>query len=225
MNLQLFAEGDPAPQPEPNTDPIDPQPEPNTDPAPQLVDFAELLKTNKDFQAYVDRAVTDRTKTAVQNAIQKQQRLNDEKLSESERLKEMTAEQRAVYFEQKFKDLEKARSKDKEVESMKEQTVSMLGEHGIPAAFLGVFDFDGATAEDIRQRVGMLSEYEYYPKGELAKRVSEGVNDRLKGGSIPKSGGADPAARAYSMADIGKMTPDQINKNWDTIAKSLNGGK
>jgi hypothetical protein len=153
------------------------------DKAPQI-DYEALYGTDKTLQSFVDKAVTKATQTAVQNALQKQQRLNDEQLSESERLKEMTAEQRALYFEQKYKDAEKARARDKEVESLKTQTISMLAESGVPDIFLDVFDFNNATAEDIRQRVSMLGEYEYYPKGEFKKQLDAGiiagVNEKLK---------------------------------------------
>lgn len=201
MNLRFFGEGDdlnPVVQPEPN------QQTPNTPSA----NYEDLINTDKSLQSFVDKRITEATRTAVSNAMQKQQRLNDEKLSESERLKEMTAEQRALYFEQKYRDTEKARARDKEIESLKSQTVSMLTENNIPDVFLDVFEFDNATAEDIRQRVSMLSDYEYYPKGELEKRITAAVNEKLKQ-TTPEthmSGGANnPTAQAKTLNEALKQ--------------------
>ena len=132
----------------------------------------------------VDAAIKNAVPKAVQEAITKQQRINDARLTESERLKEMTAEQQAAHWKKKAEDALKATERFKEVESLKTQTISMLSEHKIPDAFLDVFDFELATAEDIKQCVAMLADYDYRPKGTyekaLADGITAGVNDKLK---------------------------------------------
>lgn len=143
-------------------------------------DYKAMYSQDRDFQGFVDGVVTKATQTAVTNAIQKQQRLNDERLSESERLKEMSADQRASYWEQKAKDAETARKRDKEVDSLKVQTSDMFAKENIPGVLMDIIDFNSATAEDITERVKMLADYEYYPKGELEKRVVAAVNEKLK---------------------------------------------
>ena len=144
------------------------------------VNYEEEYKTNRALASFIDKLVTKSNQTAVDNAIRKQQRLNDERLSESERLKEMTAEQRAGYCEQKFKDLERAHERSEEINSMRTQTAAMLAESSIPDTFLDMFNFVDVTAEEIEQRVHMLRQFEYHPKGTLEKLVAAGVNEKLK---------------------------------------------
>jgi hypothetical protein len=166
--------------------------------------------TDKALNSFIDSRITEsmnirekKVKDELRAEMQRQQRLNEEKLSESERLQVMTADEKAKYFEQKYKDTEKARARDKEVESLKTQTISMLAENGIPDIFLDVFDFGNATAEDIRQRVNLPGEYEYHPKGEFKKQLDAGIiagiNEKLKqappethnGGDLRKPNGFD----------------------------------
>lgn len=152
-------------------------------------DYTQLLKTDKKFQSFVDSYTAKSNQTAVQNAILKQQRLTDEKLSESDRLQAMSADEKAKYYENKYNQAEQMRTRDKEVDSLKAQTKSMLTEGNIPDVFLSVFDFENATAEDIKQRVSMLAEYEYYPKGELEKRIQIRLQDKLKQKPLEVHGG------------------------------------
>jgi len=169
---------------EPKNDPTTPpaqQPKPMGTKPPS---YEELYTTDKTLQSFIDKIVTKSTQTAVANALQKQQRLTDEKLTEAERLQAMTSDEKARYFEQKYKEAEAARVRDKETESLKAQTVAMLAESKIPEAFLDVFSFESATADDVKKRVDMLAGYEYHPKGEFEKLVTTGitagVNERLK---------------------------------------------
>jgi len=144
------------------------------------VNYEDVYSQDKALQSFVDKAVTKATQTAVANALQKQQRANDEKLSRSERLQAMSDAEKVKFLEEENRNLHGKFARDKEIESLKAQTTGMLTESGIPAVFLDVFNFESATAEDIKQRVAMLSEYEYYPKGEIDKRVTAGINEKLK---------------------------------------------
>jgi hypothetical protein len=212
LNLKFFSNDDATPPAD--TSPVEnqmPQSQPPVQPI-QPTNYEDLLKTDKAFQSFVDATITKATQTAVQNAITKQQRLADEKLSESERLKEMTADQKAAYWEQKAKDAEKARLRDKEVDGLKAQTVIMLKESAIPDVFLDVFDFANATAEDIQGRIKMLTEYEYPPRGTLQKAIDDGI----MAGLDAKLKQASPESRGIGSGDNGfqsKYDAARIAKN------------
>lgn len=187
LDVQYFADGENV---APSVEQTDTSPTQTDTATAKEINYADLLKTDKGFQGFVDAIVTKSNQTAIQNALQKQQRLADDKLSESERLQVMSSDEKAKYFESKYKQAELLRTRDKEIGGLKAQTVAMLSESGIPEVFLSVFDFDNATAEDIKQRVSMLSEYEYYPKGELEKRIQSAVEEKLKQPPLTTQGDA-----------------------------------
>lgn len=187
LGVQYFADGENV---APSVEQTDTSPTQTDTATAKEINYADLLKTDKGFQGFVDAIVTKSNQTAIQNALQKQQRLADDKLSESERLQVMSSDEKAKYFESKYKQAELLRTRDKEIGGLKTQTVAMLSESGIPEVFLSVFDFDNATAEDIKQRVSMLSEYEYYPKGELEKRIQSAVEEKLKQPPLTTQGDA-----------------------------------
>ena len=164
-----------------NNDPaIETKTEPAAPPAePQPLDFDAAIK-DPDFKKRLDSYTRQSNENAIRTALQKQQRAHDESLTRAERLQAMSDAEKVKFLEEENKKLQDKWARDKEIESLKTQTAGMLNESKIPAVFLDVFDFEGATAEDIKQRVGMLSEYEYYQKGELTRLVSEGINDKLK---------------------------------------------
>jgi hypothetical protein len=186
LDLHFFDEGTQGEQTPPaapgKPDPAKPDTAPPTNPPKpeQPVNYEELFATDKALQSFVDKTVTKATQTAVANALEKAERANNEKLTRAERLQAMSDADKIKFLEKENKELQNKWERDKEIESLKSQTAGMLTESKIPPFFLEIFDFDIATAEDIKKRVGMLAEYEYYPKGELEKQITAGVNDKLK---------------------------------------------
>lgn len=147
--------------------------------------YEDLYKTNRAFQSFVDKVVTKANETAVANALQKHQRLTDDKLSEAEKLKEMTSEQQAIYYKQKYESEQKSRERDKEVGSLKAQIDAICLENKIPPEVRDmVFDFTnittGITAEDIQDRIRVLSQIEFYHKGEFEARLKSELAVMLK---------------------------------------------
>ena len=138
--------------------------------------YQELLKTDKAFQSFLDKIVTKANETAVTNALQKQQRANDEKLSRAERLQAMSDGEKIKFLEEENKKLNDKYLKDKEIESLKTKTAMMLSENKIPSLFMDIFDFDNVTAEDISKRITALSGYEYHEKGTFDKALKAQVD-------------------------------------------------
>ena len=143
---------------------------------PTELDFEELYKTNDSFKAFVSSAAS----RAVAEYQQKQQRINDDKLSEAEKLKSMTSEEVAEYYKNKYEASELEKQKIKDAESLKNQTVKLLADGGIPAEFISDFDFNTATADSIKTKVGFLSGYEIYPKGAFDKKLNDAISEKLR---------------------------------------------
>jgi len=148
------------------------------------LDYEALYSQDKAMQSYVDKRITEATKTAVANALQKQQRAHDESLTRAERLQAMSDADKVKFLEEENRKLQDKYTRDKEIESLRTQTAGMLNESKIPAVFLDIFNFESATAEDIKRRVTMLAEYEYHAKGEFERQLSAGItagiNEKLK---------------------------------------------
>ena len=170
-----------------NNDPtIETKTEPAAPPAeqqPQPLDFDAAIK-DPDFKKRLDSYTRQSNENAIRTALQKQQRAHDESLTRAERLQAMSDAEKVKFLEEENKKLQDKWARDKEIDSLRTQTAGMLTESKIPAVFLDVFDFESATAEDIKQRVGMLAEYEYRQRGTfekaLADGITEGINAKLK---------------------------------------------
>lgn len=164
--------------------PAEPQSDPSPTP-PQELNFEELIKTDTRLQAFVN--------TAAENAVkayqQKQQKLHDDKVSESEKLKTMTSEEVADYYRKKYEAAELEKQRIRDADALRTQTAKLLIDGGIPSEFIGEFDFENTTAETIKKSVDFLGKYEIYPKGTFETKVNEALAEKLKQ-KAPETGGA-----------------------------------
>lgn len=140
------------------------------------IDFGELIKTDTKLQSFV-KAESDK---ALNEYKAKQQILANEKLSEAEKLKTMTAEEIANYYKDKFEKAEADKERMRNAESLKSQTAGLLSDNKIPAEFIKDFDFENATADSIKNRITFLSGYEIYPKGTFEAKLNEKLNEKLR---------------------------------------------
>ena len=140
--------------------------------------YDELLKKDRELQSWLDSRITKATETAVANAQQKWQRLNDEKLTEAERLKAMSVEEKAAYFEKKWRESERTRTQAEGARQLEKQTLAMFTEHNIPAELMATIDFRSATAEAVKERVELLAQYEIYPTGTFDEKLTEVLNPK-----------------------------------------------
>lgn len=155
------------------------------DAQPTELNYGELIKTDVRLQDFVN--------TAAENAVkayqQKQQKLLDDKVSESEKLKTMTSEEVAEYFRKKYEASEAEKQRIRDADALRTQTAKLLTDGGIPSEFIGEFDFENTTAENIKKRVDFLGKYEIYPKGTFETKVNEALAEKLKQ-KAPETGGA-----------------------------------
>lgn len=132
-------------------------------------------------------------------------------------------EEKAKDFEKKYNDLV-AENKNKETKSAKESAAKAFFESkGITgnsleiamrgsSAEIAALDLDGEKIKDSSALDALVN-------GTFKALVS---TTTTKGANIPNPPVTTPN-KAYSADDIRKMSPAEINKNWDSIKASLNG--
>lgn len=154
-------------------------------------------------QADIDRILAERLAKAEK---QFKTKLEKEK-SEAERLASMSAEERAkAEFEKERADFlaEKAalESQKLELQTRKELSTAGLNENFAPFIL-------NASGENTADKVNeMIASFKTLYETDLARKVDERLAK-----PTPKGG------QSATPLDITKMTPEQINANWETISK------
>ena len=211
MNLQLLAdEGGQEPPQEANTETggADQQPPMSQDELNKLIE---------------DRAKEIASKNIVKEKKKYKEMLeslkNDKAQLESEKLAKMSEAEKTAYkideLNKKLEELQKQSSeKEKafEFERLTNQTKDLLVEKGLPGALANMVmaGADG-EAEAIQKNITTLQEY-------VNQAIDAGVEARIKASSgTPKA--VKTGKGGFTLDDIRKMTPDEINARWDEISK------
>lgn len=196
IGLQFFAEGDGG----------DGGQQSGSQTAPP--DYEVLFQSDPALRAFIDRRVTAACNSAVANARAKWQRQTDETLDEAERLREMTADDRATYFQQKYEAAQREQAARETAAQKRSQTASRLREKNIPDEMLDLFDF-GAEDDAIEARVKLLGGFEYRKPGEFDAAVQAALDEKLKQ-SPPASGGGNPSGgNDAALREAMGLSPNQ----------------
>ena len=144
---------------------------------------------------------------------------NDKAQLESEKLAKMSEAEKTAYqiseLNKKLEDLQKQSSeKEKafEFERLTNQTKDLLVEKGLPGALANMVmaGADG-EAEAIQKNIATLQEY-------VNQAIDAGVEARIKASSgTPKAVNSNKSG--FTLDDIRKMSPAEINAHWDEISK------
>lgn len=211
MNLQLLAdEGGEEPPQEPNNE---------TGGAEQQPSMS---------QEELSKLIEERAKEIASKNIVKEKRKykemleslqNDKAQLESEKLAKMSEAEKTAYqiseLNKKLEDLQKQSSeKEKafEFERLTNQTKDLLVEKGLPGALANMVmaGADG-EAEAIQKNIATLQEY-------VNQAIDAGVEARIKASSgTPKA--VNSSKGGFTLDDIRKMSPAEINAHWDEISK------
>lgn len=174
--------------------------------------FDDLLKNG--HQAEFDRRVQKAIDTAVGKAQEKWQALTDDKLSEAKKLAKMTKEEKTQYLAQKHeKELAEREAGITRRELMAEAK-NTLAEKKLPAGLAEVLNY--TDADSCNKSIAAVEKA-------FQEAVEEGVQERLKGGTPPTK--APGSGGVYTKEQVNAMTPDEINKNWDSISESMKNWK
>ena len=137
--------------------------------------FDELLSSNKDYQSAYDKKITDATKTAVNNALNKWKIQQSEDASEAERLATMSEKEKTEYkLQQQVKRADEAEKKLSAFNLKQEaQKIALSDDINLDVEFLDFIDFGSAKAETIKDEIMKI-------KGVFDKAVEKRVNERLR---------------------------------------------
>lgn len=171
-------------------------------------DILAAPELRKAVQAATDARVTQALNTA--KAKWQQEQLDS--IDEAKKLEKMTAEQRAQYQFKKDKAAFEAEKKKFEHEQLVMATGKELLKRGLDASFAE--SLTGATAEETADKINSF-------ETSFKAAVSAQVGNRMKGGA-PKDKGGNTS---YTMDDLRKMTPAEINAHWSDVQNALKNAK
>ena len=179
-------------------------------------------------QEELNKLVEERAKEIASRNIVKEKRKykemleslqNDKAQLESEKLAKMSEAEKTAYkideLNKKLEDLQKqSNEKEKafEFERLTNQTKDLLVEKGLPGALANMVmaGADG-EAEAIQKNIATLQEY-------VNQAIDAGVEARIKASSgTPKA--VNSSKGGFTLDDIRKMSPAEINAHWDEISK------
>ena len=140
----------------------------------------DLYNTNEEYKKSFDYEVQQAAKKAAVSLAEKKAAELEAEMTRAQELSKKSLEEQNKMLKEQIEQVKKQAVRDKEIESLKEQTAGLLAENDIPADFIGVFDFANATVDDIQAKVKTLSLYEYHQKGDFDKSVKAKLDDLLK---------------------------------------------
>lgn len=165
-------------------------------------------------QAEFDRRVQKAVNTALNKAQEKWRALTDDKLSETEKLAKMTKEEKAEYMankrEKELADREAAMTR----KELMAEAKNTLAEKKLPVGLSEVLNY--TDADSCSKSIAAVEKA-------FQEAVEAAVQERLKGGVPPKK--APENGATFTKEQVNAMTPDEINKNWDSISESMKNWK
>ena len=165
--------------------------------------------TKEDVEKMI-QSETDRVRTEYSQKLkqlqQEKEELEKEKMSEEEK-KQYELEKMQEQLSEKEKAI-----REREL-SLK--TIELLKEHGLPLDFA-----DFVKSEDEEQTEARVKQFNEM----FQQKLQEQVEGRFK------ESGTDPQKRnkqtgAFTKEQLSKMSPDEINANWEAISKQMAEGK
>ena len=139
-----------------------------------------------------------------------------EQENESIKKEKMTAEEKAQYeAEQRQKELE---AKDKEIKQreLRLKSYDVMKENEVPQEFQDLLLAGVEDDDSLAERAKVV--------GQTVKTIKNNIREE-----IYKEFGREPhqteGAKGFSKEQLDKMSPEEINKNWDVISQQMEEGK
>lgn len=197
LDIQLFG-NDPQ---DPPADPVDPPAEPPLNPAEPPQPPKTL--TQEDINA----AIADARKE-----WEKEQQLQQ---TEAQKLAKMTADEKKAYEEKKrLEGLEKREAEITKRELMSTAKETLISKN-LPIELAAVLDYTDADACNAS-----------------IDKIGKAFQDAVQAGIASRIAGTDPIKKSklgdtptLTKEDVAKMTPQQINDNWDEIQSMMKNGQ
>lgn len=174
----------------------------------QLLSFDDFLK-GEGNQAEFDRRVQKAINTAVANAQEKWKALTNDQVSEAEKLAKMNKEEKAQYLQQK----REKELTDREVAVTRKELMAeaknTLAEKKLPVGLAEVLNY--TDADSCSKSITAVEKA-------FQEALEAAVQERLRGDAPIKKA---PEGGAFTREQVTAMSPEEINKNWDSISKSM----
>ena len=167
--------------------------------------FDDILKDKK-YQSEFDKKVAKALETAKSKWETDYQAKIKEAKTEAEKLAKMNADQKAEYEKQKREDELAKREKDITTRELRAAAYETLAEKNLPKELVDILNYE--SAETCNKSIEAVEKA-------FQSAVEKAVNDKLRGNGAPK--GRNGSKTNYTMEDLKKMTPEEINKNWEQI--------
>ena len=170
--------------------------------------FDDMLKNG--YQSEFDRRVQKAIDTALGKAKEKWQALTDDKLSEAEKLAKMTKEEKAQYLQQKHEKELADREAEITRRELMAEAKNTLAEKKLPVELAEILNY--ADADSCNKSIAAVEKA-------FQAAVQLAVEERMQGDKPPKK--APEGATSYTKEQVAGMSPEEINKNWDALSKSM----
>lgn len=170
--------------------------------------FDDLLKGG--HQAEFDRRVQKAINTAMTKAQEKWQALTDDKLSEAEKLARMSKEEKEDYLSQKHEKELAEREAAITRRELAAEAKNTLAEKKLPVELAEILNY--ADVDTCKASIEAVEKA-------FQKAVEADVEEKLKGGKPPKK--APESGAVFTKDQVNAMSPEEINKNWDSISESM----
>lgn len=134
--------------------------------------------------------------------------------TEAQRLAKMTADQKKEYLDSKKADALTRREAELNKRELMSTAKETLTEKGLPIALAVSLDYkDADTCNASIETIGKA----------FNDAVQKAVEDRIKGGNPMRRSTTD-SGNTFTKEEVAKMSPAEINKNWDAIQDMMKQG-
>ena len=117
------------------------------------VDYVEMMKTNKEFQSFVDSQKTQAMKTAVANAKAQWEEESKTKMAEAEKLAKMDKEEKAKYEREQLEKKIAEYEARENARTLKDEAINIASQKEIPIQYLDLFNFENMNAEQVKTAI------------------------------------------------------------------------
>lgn len=153
---------------------------PNNADKPDSVNYDDLVNSNPEFSSWLEKRTKEVGDAAARETERKWKVMYDTSMNEAERLRSMTADEKAEYYRKKYEDAQADHQRKENAREMESETASLFSERGIPNDLLPLFNFEDATAETVKSQIGILSKFEFFPKGTFEQKLNDALNEKLR---------------------------------------------
>ena len=167
----------------------------------QEVEVNETEQIKTFTQEEVDKIIAKRLSRATKDIEAK---IEAERKEAEELAKLSEAEKQKKLFEKQVKEFEETK-KAFEAERLLNETTKQLASKNLPVEFAEMLK--GEDAESTFENIKVFED-------KFNTALEKAVNDRLKG-NTPKTATVKP--QSFTVDDIKRMSPEEINKNWEQI--------